>query len=131
MNIKIWDDRYVIKSDARQYRLIEVKEKLSGEDAADADVNEDGTYEIIIGYYGSLTSLFKGLVEREGRLNKCTTLEGYIRHIEKINKKIEENLLAMVNIIGKKESFKRIMEAMPDQIPESIAAIGEPKKGKK
>lgn len=131
MNIKIWDDRYVIKSDARQYRLIEVKEKLSGEDAADADVNEDGTYEIIIGYYGSLTSLFKGLVEREGRLNKCTTLEGYVRHIEKINKKIEENLLAMVNIIGKKESFKRIMEAMPDQIPESIAAIGEPKKGKK
>lgn len=132
MNIKIWDDKYAIKSDPRQYRLIEIKEKVPGEDAgADADVNEDGTYEIILGYYSSLASVFKGVVEREGRLNKCTTLEGYVKHIEKINKKLEENLLAIAAVVGKKESFKRVLAAMPDEIPESIAKLGEPKKGTK
>ena len=132
MNIKIWDDRYVIKSDPRQYRLIEIKEKLSGEEAnVDADINEDGTYEVIIGYYGSLEGVFRGLVEREGRLNKCTTLEGYVKHIEKINKKLEENLLAIAAVVGRKESFNRIMMAMPDQIPDSIVKLGEAKKAKK
>lgn len=132
MNIKIWDDRYAIKSDSRQYKLIEIKEKLSGDEAGDeTDINEDGTYEIILGYYSSLTSVFKSIVEREGRLNKCTTLEGYVKHIEKINKKLEENLLAMATIVGKKESLKRIMEAMPDQIPKAVAELGEPKKNNK
>ena len=131
MNIKIWNDKYVIKSDPRQYKLIEIKEKPSEEDALDTGVSEDGTYEVIIGYYNSMTSVFKSIVEREGRLNKCTTLEGYVKHIEKINKKLEENLLAMATIIGKKESFKRVMMAMPDQIPECIATLGEEKKSVK
>lgn len=132
MNIKIWDDKYVIKSDARQYRLIEIKEKAPDEECGDVQTNEDGTYEVNIGYYSTMAALFRGIVEREGRLNKCTTLEGYVKHIEKINKKLEENLLAIAATIGKKESFKRILDAMPDKIPESVAKLGEEKKkGKK
>ena len=103
MNSKIWDDKYVIKSDSRQYRLIEIKEKAPDEDGGDVQTNEDGTYEVNIGYYSTMAALFKGLVEREGRLNKCTTLEGYVKHIEKINKKLEENLMAIATTIGKKE----------------------------
>lgn len=132
MNIKIWDDRYIIRSDARQYRLIEIKEKAPDEESDDVQADENGTYEVNIGYYSSMASLFRGLVEREGRLNKCTTLEGYVKHIEKINKKLEENLLVIAAMIGKKESFDRIMYAMPDKIPDSVAKIGEAKKkGKK
>lgn len=128
MNIKIWDDRYIIRSDARQYRLIEIKEKAPDEESDDVQADENGTYEVNIGYYSSMASLFRGLVEREGRLNKCTTLEGYVKHIEKINKKLEENLLVIAAMIGKKESFDRIMYAMPDKIPDSVAKIGEAKK---
>lgn len=128
MNIKIWDDRYIIRSDARQYRLIEIKEKAPDEESDDVQADENGTYEVNIGYYSSMVSLFRGLVEREGRLNKCTTLEGYVKHIEKINKKLEENLLVIAAMIGKKESFDRIMYAMPDKIPDSVAKIGEAKK---
>ena len=128
MNIKIWDDRYIIRSDARQYRLIEIKEKAPDEESDDVQADENGTYEVNIGYYSSMASLFRGLVEREGRLNKCTTLEGYVKHIEKINKKLEENLMSIAAMIGKKESFDRIMYAMPDKIPDSVAKIGEAKK---
>ena len=131
MNIKIWDDKYVIKSDSRQYRLIEITEKAPDEDGGDVQTNEDGTYEVNIGYYSTMAALFKGLVEREGRLNKCTTLEGYVKHIEKINQKLEDNLMAIATTSGKKESFYRILDAMPDKIPESVAKLGEEKKGKK
>ena len=128
MNIKIWNDKYVIKSDARQYRLIEIKEKAPEEDDDNVQANENGTYEVNIGYYSSMASVFRDIVEREGRLNKCTTLEGYVKHIEKINKMLEENLLVIAAMIGKKESFDRIMYAMPDKIPDSVAKIGEAKK---
>lgn len=132
MNVKIWDDKYLIKSDARQYTLIEVKEKASDKETINDIVSEDnGTYEVVVGYYGSLAHLFEGLAAREGRLNKCTTLEGYVKHIEKVNKKLEENLLAMAAVVGKKEAFKRVLDAMPDEIPENIAKLGEEKKEKK
>ena len=43
-------------------------------------------------------------------------------------KMLEENLLVIAAMIGKKESFDRIMYAMPDKIPDSVAKIGEAKK---
>ena len=134
MNIKIWNDKYLIKSDAKQYTLMELKDKPPSDDTpADAVESGDEEYGVAVGYYGSLAHLFEGLVAREGRLNKCTTLEGYVKHIEKINKELEKNLLAMAAIVGKKEAFERVLNAMPDEIPDSIAKLGEEKKkgGKK
>ena len=127
MNVKIWDDKYMIKSDARQYKLIELKNTKPGE-GIDDDDTDVGT---CIGYFTALTHLFQSLVEREGRLNKCSTLEGYIKHIEKINDKLEENLLAMAKIVGQKESFKRIMDSTPEKLPDAIQKLGEPNKKKK
>jgi len=121
MNIKIWDDKYAIKSDARCYRLVELKE--NGEDPD----NEEG---FTIGYYSTIAALFKNLAEREERFNKCTTLDGYIKHIEKVNKKLEENLLAIAAIVGKKETLERILYSMPE-VPESIAASSKKEKRSK
>lgn len=121
MNIKIWDDKYAIKSDSKCYRLIELKE-------GDEDIeNEEGS---TVGYFSTMSGLFRGVVEREGRLNKCSTLEGYVRHIEKVNKKLEENLLAIAAIVGKKEAFERVMNSIPEDIPDCITEL-KPEKKKK
>ena len=125
MYIKIWDNKYAIKSDSRQYKLLEMKPKKNADIIEDEKVGDDGS--VCIGYFTSLNHLFQEVVEREGRLNKCTTLEGYIKHIEKINDKLEENLIAMAALIGGKEAFERIMSSIPDKIPKIIASLGEGK----
>jgi len=117
MKIKIWDDKYIIKSDVYCYKLIKV---------ADADKDdEDGA---VVGYYGDVENLFKSLVDMEKRLNKCTTLNGYIKHIEDINKQLEATLEQIKAVIGTRASLKRIMSAMPEDLPEEVAEIGEGKK---
>lgn len=97
MNIKVWDDRYIIKSDSLCYKLVEVKTRQGkdDEDIDDAVKNEDGTYETPVGYVDNIARCFKIIIEREGRKNKCTTLDGYIKHIEAIEKKLDEEILAM------------------------------------
>lgn len=117
MNIKIWDDKYLIKSDSRCYKLLEVKESEKD--------NETDETENVIGYYSTINHLFKGLAEREGRLNKCTTMEGYIRHLEKVNKKLEENLQVIATIVGVEESMERVMNCIADKLPDSIKNLGE------
>lgn len=135
MNIKVWDGKYVIRSDKYQYKLIELKQKAGDEAEDEIEQTEDGIYEVTIGYYPTLRYLFKSLVETEGRQNRCTTMEGYIRHIEKINAQLEETLEKMQALIGAEESLSRIMYKMWDKLPESVAGIGEPdekpKRGRK
>lgn len=96
MNIKVWDDKYVIKSDAYCYVLKEIKKKQPKDDeetGQEVVENGDGTYEITIAYPSTVANCFRYIVEAEGRDNRCTTLEGYVKHLEKINAKLEENLL--------------------------------------
>lgn len=124
MNIKIWDDKYRVKSDSYCYILSEIMTK------------EDGTqYDATVGYFSNIGHIFKDIAEREGRDNKCTTLNGYIKHIEEVNKKLEENLLKIEAIVGTKKAMERIISSMPDKLPEEVAAIGEeidkPKKSRK
>lgn len=135
MNVKIWDGKYLIRSDKYEYRLIELKQKAGDETTEDIEQTEEGIYEVTVGHYPTLRYLFKSLVEMEGRQNRCTTMEGYIRHVEKINAQLEETLEKMQAIIGAEESIARIIDKMGDKLPESIAAIGEPdnkpKRGRK
>lgn len=126
MNIKIWDDKYAIRSDKYQYKLIELKQKAGDEAEDEIEQTEDGIYEVTVGYYPTLRHLFKSLVETEGRQNRCTTMEGYIRHIEKINIQLEETLEKMQAVIGAEEALARIIDKRGDKLPESVAAIGEP-----
>lgn len=125
MNIKIWDDKYRVKSDSYCYTLSEIgTREASGEQ-----------YEITIGYFSRIEHIFKEIAEREGRLNKCTSLNGYIKHLEEVNKKLEENLLKIEAVVGSKKSMERIMASLPDKLPEEIAEVGEepdkPKRGRK
>lgn len=124
MNIKIWDDKYRIRSDSYCYTLSEIMTKGDGEQ-----------YDSTVGYFSNIEHVFKDIVEREGRANKCTTLNGYIKHIEDVNKKLEENLLKIEAIVGSKKSMERIMSSLPDKLPEEIAEVGEesdkPKRGRK
>jgi len=110
MYIKVWDDKYVIKSDSYCYRVNEIKQKLSTEDNTDAvEQTKDGDYEVTVGYVKNVAQCFRLIVEREGRQNKCTTLNGYIKHLEEINKKLEENLKKFAVLVGGPEMVEQAM----------------------
>ena len=52
-------------------------------------------------------------------------MEGYVKHIEKINARLEKILETIQSLIGAEESLKRIMDTFGDKLPESVAQIGE------
>ncbi len=78
-----------------------------------------------MGYYPTLRYLLKNLAEMEGRQNRCTTMEGYVKHIEKINDRLEEILETIQSALGAEESLERIMDTWGDKLPEDMAQIGE------
>lgn len=114
MYVKIWDDKYVIKSDNYCYILAEIKTKNT---IVDGDIetvkNDDGTYEVNLAYTKTVAGAYASLVEREGRKNKCTTLDGYIKHLEKIYQKLEEELKKMAVIVGGEEQIKTALYKLP------------------
>lgn len=112
MNIKVWDDKYLIKSDPYCYKVAEIRKRTSEDSDADAeDTESDGdTYAINIGYVNSVAECFRLIVEKEGRQNQCTTLSGYIKHLENINKKLEENILLFEELVGGRENVKATLE---------------------
>lgn len=100
MHIRVWDDKYVIKSDAYCYKLAKVmiKEDGSGEE-----------YENDFKWCTNVANCFRNIVEIEGRKNQCTTLEGYVKHLEKINNKLEENLAKFESLVDEKEMLERAL----------------------
>lgn len=108
MNIKVWDGKYIIKSDAYCYILKEIKKKQPKDDEVPQEIveNGDGTYEVTIAYPTTVANCFKYIVEAEGRANRCTTIEGYVKHLEKINAKLEENLLLFQKLVGPDEKLE-------------------------
>lgn len=110
MNIKVWDDKYTIKSDSYCYKVNEIKQKLNNDEIPDSvEETKDGEYEITVGYVKNVAQCFRLIVEREGRQNKCTTLNGYIKHIEEINKKLEDNIKKFEKIVGGPEMVELAM----------------------
>lgn len=122
MNVKIWDGKYAIRSDKNQYRLVELKQKNEDGSTSDAESSEDG---VSVGYYPTLRYLLKSLAEMEGRQNRCTTMEGYVKHIEKINARLEEILTTIQSALGAEESLERIVDTLGNKLPEGVAQIGE------
>lgn len=101
MNIKVWDDKYTIKSDPYCYKVAEICTKTSNDDEElEIEKSGDDTYEKTIGYVNNVPQCFRLIVEHEGRANKCTTLNGYIKHLEAINKKLEENIEKFIKLAG-------------------------------
>lgn len=113
MRIKVWDDKYVITADKYCYNLREIKTKLKTDEMAETIANEDGTYEVIIAYPTTLQGCLESILEREERVNKCTTIEGYIKHLEKIHAKFDEMLSQLTSIMGGKERIEYFLHALP------------------
>lgn len=124
MNIKIWNNKYAIKSDTNQYKLLALKEKADG---GSDDTKEEG---VVVGYYSTLRSLFEDLVAVEQRTNKCTTMDGYIKHIEKINTKLAETLAEINGKISPEESFAKIVDLIESRQSKSIKELEEKLLGK-
>ena len=112
MNIKVWDDRYTISNDANCYVVKEIKEKKpkdgeeSGEEIA---AGADGTYEVIIGYPSTVAYAFKIIWERECRSNRCTTFEGWMKHVQRQQEKLDEAIEIMLAICGGHENVQAAM----------------------
>lgn len=117
MNIKVWDDKYIIKSDSLCYKVSEIKQKAENNEDENIDVEktDNGEYEVIIGYVNNVAQAFRLIVDREGRNNKCSTLNGYIKHITAINKKLEDNIMLFANMVGGKGLVERAMLKMASE----------------
>lgn len=133
MNIKIYDDKYIIKSDSNCYRLVELREKITeGEELADDAVttNEDGIREATIGYYTNLEFLLKDIIEREQRDNRCTTLEGFAKHLKAVNKRMEEVIQVLLKYAGGKSALDELLKVTAEKLPKEYQEE-KPKSGKK
>ncbi|MGF6374993.1 hypothetical protein M2140_000027 [Clostridiales Family XIII bacterium PM5-7] len=125
MNIKIWDDKYVIKSDAYNYFLREIKTKQPKDDdggtVSEVDVNDDGTYEVTVANCDTVSRCLIKLVELEGRKNRCGTLEGYIKHLEKIEDKLNKTLESVSLAVGGDNMLKRALSQRTTEDEKPVA----------
>ena len=111
MNIKVWDDKYTISSDSNCYVVRETKEKKAkGEESAEEVIaGEDGTYEVVIGYPSTVAYAFELIWERECRNNRCTTFEGWMKHVQRQQEKLDEAIETMLAICGGHENVQAAM----------------------
>ena len=109
MYIKVWDDKYVITSDSRCYTLKEIRTKAVKDEDVIEEVssNEDGTYEIAVAYLNTVAQCFETIVEREGRKNNCKTIDGYIKHLKEIDKKLDDSIATFEKLVGGKDKLAR------------------------
>ena len=136
MNIRIYHDKYIIRDDPYCYRLIELRSKnAKKEDVPDDEEiveTSDGEFnEVVIGYYSTLAHLIEDLMEREKRNNRCTTLDGFAKHLEKINKEAAEIINVLVKVTGSHESLRELIDtpiqSFPDELKEPVKPRGRKK----
>lgn len=106
IDIDIMDTKYTIKADKRQYILYRVAEKTNKETGETEEALVDAMY------YPHIEFLLEDLMEMEKRKNNCRTLEGYAKHIKKINKEIQPILEALVEHSSTKTVLKKALERM-------------------
>lgn len=138
MNIKVFHDKYIIREDPYCYRLIELRPKnAKKEDVPDDEEvveTSDGEFnEVVVGYYSTLAYLIESLMEREKRNNRCTTLEGFAKHLEKINKEAKDIIDTLTKVTGSHERLRELIDApiqrFPDELKEPVKPRGRKKKG--
>ena len=135
MNIKIFHDKYIIRDDPYCYKLIELRPKSSKREDRPEDeevVETDGDYsEATVGYYSTLSYLIEDLMEREKRNNRCTTLDGFAKHLEKINKEAETIVEILVKACGSRERLRGFIDRTVDHCPKELKEIPKPRGRKK
>ena len=112
LNIKLWDGKYRIKSDTRCYRLSKIKERKpkEGELVEEASELDNGTFEVTLGYFHNVGNCLKTIVDNEGRSCKCTTLEGYIKHLSDVYNKLELETAVFMKYFDTKTKAQSIID---------------------
>ena len=133
MRIPVFDGKYIISSDSLCYKVSLVTEKNDKDE--DVVETEEGVFERVISYPTTISGCIRYIVEREGRVNKCRTLSGYIKHLDEINKKLEETLRIIQKMTGSKERYEFALEKVKNsQLPDLLTLGDEsalPKKTKR
>lgn len=88
MNIKLWDNKYIIKTDQYQY-ILALNDK----------------YQTPVGYFGSITNAIWKIVDTEKRANDAETLAEYIEHIKGIEAKLDKTLIKIKELVEDDKSF--------------------------
>jgi hypothetical protein len=91
MNINLWE-QYWVRTDPLNYILYEIK---TVQDKTLPTYGQE--YESVIGFYGTLQSTLSALCREEIRTSKCSTLQGLIKEVQKMEKVIE-NLASSIGI---------------------------------
>lgn len=96
MNINLWEN-YWVRTDPLNYILYEIK---TVQDKSLPTYGQE--YESTVGFYGTLQSALSAMCREEIRTSKCTTLQGLIKEVQKMEKVIEglANSIGIDNIVG-------------------------------
>lgn len=66
---------------------------------------------------------FQFIAEKEGRDNRCTTLDGYIKHLNSVQKTLSDSLKSFEKLMSPEDNFEKTLRQLAqDSEPEQKAA---------
>lgn len=108
MELRIWDDKYTIRSDQYQYTLFENKRKQAN--------NEE--YEVAVGYFTTLQHLFKELAAREQRLSNATSLKEFVKDVNEVYKKLAKLINDVKVMFDSQYKLEELLTYTADKVEE-------------
>ena len=130
MRLPIYNDKYIIKSDPRQFLLYEIREKQKKDVNEDDDIgitdNSEETegedkYLVFIAACSTISQIIKHLIQREKRISDSTTWKEYFVHLQEIEKRFNKIYADIIEALGEDVLDKKI-----EQLPEGVVKHGEP-----
>lgn len=130
MHLPIYDDKYVIKSDPRQFLLYEIREKQKKDENKDEETditdNSEETegedkYLVFTAACTTISQIIKHLIQREKRISDSTTWKEYFTHLQEIEKRFNKTYADIIEALGEDVLDKKI-----EKLPEPIVKYGEP-----
>ena len=110
MNVNILDGKYTIKDDGECYAIYLNTPKKQ----------KEGFNTKTLGYTDSVVQCLQIAIEYEQRKNNCKTLEGYIKHCKAVNKRFEEAILELYNILGGKGTVSRVIQNLDKRVQKEL-----------
>ena len=88
--------------------MVEIRNK-PGDDTDETVETDDGSYEVVVGYCNNIAHCFKLITDKEGRENRCTTLDGYVKHLIEVQKTLSESLKSFEKLMSPDDNFEKIL----------------------
>lgn len=122
MNINLYKD-YWVRTDPMNYIFYK---KQTVQDKKSKRYGE--VYEDVIGYFGTLQGVLTDLCREEIRASKCTTINGLLKDIKRMEKVVEE----LANSIGVDNIVERVIKQSKEFLAQGEAPVEDkPKRGRK